>query len=169
MARRTQRKSDCPIHFALRILGDPWTPLIIRDMALKGKSSYGEFLRSEEGISTNILADRLARLQAEGVLTYETIPRRDTRSAYRLTRKGIDLVAVLLEMIGWSARYDPQTATPRRFVRRLRRDRDALLHGLRAPLLAQIGAVADSGAEAGRGRRDPRNRAGERAERRERR
>lgn len=153
MARRTQRKSDCPIHFALRLLGDPWTLLIIRDMAFKSKSSYGEFLDSEEGIATNILADRLAHLQAEGVITYEVVPRRDTRSAYKLTRKGIDLIPVLVEMINWSARYDPKTATPGSFVRRLQRDKDALVRDLQAPLLDQIGAADRTSSPRGAARR----------------
>jgi DNA-binding HxlR family transcriptional regulator len=125
--RRRQRKSDCPIHFALEVFGDAWSLLIIRDLMLKGRKSYGELLHAEEGIATNVLADRLVRLQEDGV-----IERHET--GYRLTPKGIDLLPILLEIIAWSATYDPKTAADRRFVRRLRRDRAGLEREIRQQL-----------------------------------
>ena len=93
----------------------------------KGRSTYGDFLRAEEGIATNILADRLVRLEQDGV-----IAKAGTR--YRLTQKGIDLLPVLLEMIAWSARYDPGTAAPPDFVRRVQMDRESLMQETRLTL-----------------------------------
>src|SRR6266852_3799676 len=62
---KSRRRSDCPIHFALEVFGDSWTLLIVRDLMFKGRTTYTERLRAEEGIATNILADRLARLRSE--------------------------------------------------------------------------------------------------------
>ena len=70
-----RRRSDCPIHFALETFGDRWTLLVLRDLLLKGRSSYSEFLGAEERIATNILADRLARLQQDGLVVHEAEPR----------------------------------------------------------------------------------------------
>src|SRR5688572_24475881 len=121
--RRRQRKSDCPVHFALEVFGDPWTLLVIRDLMFKGRKTYTDFLRAEEGIATNVLADRLLRLEQDGVIEKQAGTGRGTASAYRLTPKGVNLLPIMLEIIGWSAKYDPKTAADHKFVRRLRRDR----------------------------------------------
>jgi DNA-binding HxlR family transcriptional regulator len=130
--KQANRKSDCPIHFGLQVFGDAWTLLIIRDLMFKEKSSYTAFLRSEEGIATNILADRLDRLESQGIITKD----RTTSGSvsYRLTPKGLDLLPVLLEIIRWSAKYDVHTAADPQFVRRLRRDSDGLAKELRTAL-----------------------------------
>src|SRR5947207_8600278 len=94
--RRRHRKSDCPVHFALEVFGDSWTLLIIRDLMFKGRTSYTDFLRAEEGIATNVLADRLARLEEDGVIERAAESGRGSASAYRLTAKGIDLLPILL-------------------------------------------------------------------------
>jgi DNA-binding HxlR family transcriptional regulator len=130
--KRRHRRSDCPVHFALEVFGDAWTLLIVRDLMFKGRTSYTDFLRAEEGIATNVLADRLARLQEDGVIEKTSGP--GSASAYRLTPKGIDLLPIMLDIIGWSAKYDPKSAADRRFVRRLHRDRAALEAELRASL-----------------------------------
>ena len=132
--KRRHRKSDCPVHFALEVFGDAWSLLIIRDLMFKGRTAYTDFLRAEEGIATNVLADRLVRLEGDGII--EKDARGEGRSAgrYRLTTKGIDLLPVMLEIIDWSAKHDPKTAADRGFVRRLRRDRDGLQAELRSAL-----------------------------------
>jgi DNA-binding HxlR family transcriptional regulator len=134
--RRRQRKSDCPVHFGLEVFGDAWTLLIIRDLMFKGRTTYTDFLRAEEGIATNVLADRLVRLEEDGII--EKDARTDGRGAnrYRLTAKGIDLLPVMLDIIGWSAKYDPKTEADRSFVRRLRCDRSGLDAELRSALVA---------------------------------
>jgi DNA-binding HxlR family transcriptional regulator len=130
--RRRQRRSDCPVHFALEVFGDAWSLLIIRDLMFKNRRTYTEFLRAEEGIATNVLADRLVRLEEDGIIARDEKP--GGGASYRLTPKGIDLVPVMVEIIGWSAKHDPRTAAERGFVRRLRTDRRRLLSDLRAVL-----------------------------------
>jgi DNA-binding HxlR family transcriptional regulator len=142
--RRRQRKSDCPVHFALEVFGDAWTLLIIRDLMFKGRTSYTDFLRAEEGIATNVLADRLVRLEEDGIIE-KASGGHGSASAYRLTAKGIDLLPIMLEIIGWSATYDPKTAADRRFVRRLRRERPTLETEIRSAL---VGATTRGGADA---------------------
>lgn len=129
--RRSLRRSDCPIHFALEVFGDSWTLLIVRDLMFKGRTTYTEFLRAEEGIATNILADRLVRLERDGIIERDE---ERTSGGYRLTAKGVDLLPIMLEVISWSAKYDPSTAAPRAFVRRVRADRGALELEIRAGL-----------------------------------
>ena len=132
--RRRHRKSDCPVHFALEVFGDAWTLLIIRDLMFKGRTSYTDFLRAKEGIATNVLADRLVRLEEDGVIDRTAGAGRGTASSYRLTSKGIDLLPIMLEIIGWSANHDAKTAADRKFVRRLGRDRAGLEAEIRAAL-----------------------------------
>lgn len=134
--RRRHRKSDCPIHFALEVFGDAWTLLIIRDLMFKGRTTYTDFLRAEEGIATNVLADRLVRLEADGLIEKDGGGERLGARSYRLTAKGIDLLPVMLDVIAWSAKHDPKTAVDKSFVRRLQRDRGGLEAELRAGLLA---------------------------------
>jgi DNA-binding HxlR family transcriptional regulator len=136
--RRRERKSDCPVHFALEVFGDPWTLLIVRDLMFKGRTTYTDFLRAEEGIATNVLADRLVRLEQDGIVEKLPATKAGSGGRYRLTLKGIDLLPIMVEIIGWSARHDPATAAERRFVRRLRADRDGLLAELRAELTEVI-------------------------------
>jgi DNA-binding HxlR family transcriptional regulator len=130
--RRRHRRSDCPVHFALEVFGDPWTLLIIRDLMFKDRRTYTEFLRAEEGIATNVLADRLTRLEQDGIIAKDEA----AGGGYRLTPKGIDLLPIMMEIIGWSAKHDPRTAADREFVRRLRADRDRFTKELRATLRA---------------------------------
>jgi DNA-binding HxlR family transcriptional regulator len=127
-------KSHCPIHFALDIFGDTWSLLVVRDLMFKQRSSYRELLEGADGISTNILANRLARLEADGIITRDVIRTADARTKYRLTEKGLDLMPMLLEMIAWSARHDPKTAAEKTFVKRVRTDRDGLIRELRSNL-----------------------------------
>jgi DNA-binding HxlR family transcriptional regulator len=131
--RRRHRKSDCPVHFALEVFGDPWTLLIIRDLMFKDRRTYTEFLRAEEGIATNVLADRLTRLEQDGIIAKDEAA---GGGGYRLTPKGIDLLPIMMEIIGWSAKHDPRTAADREFVRRLRSERDPFTKELRATLRA---------------------------------
>lgn len=140
--KRRRRKSDCPVHFALEVFGDAWTLLIIRDLMFKGRTSYTDFLRAEEGIATNVLVDRLVRLEQDGVIDKAAGSGRGSASVYRLTPKGLDLLPIMLEIIGWSAKHDPKTAADRQFVRRLRRDRAGLEAEIRAAIAGHAGALA---------------------------
>lgn len=96
----------CPISFAMSMLGDRWSLLIIRDMMLFGKRRYSEFLASGEGISTNILADRLKQMQHLGLVQKFSDPANRKASVYLLTDKGLRLFPVLLEVIRWGQQHD---------------------------------------------------------------
>ena len=129
--RRRRRRSDCPVHFGLEVFGDPWTLLILRDLLLKGRSTYSDFLHAGEGIATNVLADRLARLEQDGLVVADRGAGGGRAYRYRPASKAIDLLPVLLEIIAWSAAYDPATVADPAFVARLRSDRAGLERDLR--------------------------------------
>ena len=117
-----KHRSECPVVFALDLFGDRWTLVIVRDMILRGRTTYGDFLNAGEGISTNILADRLKRLEDEGIVTKHRDPEHGAKYRYRMTKKGLDLVPVLVEMIRWSALHQPGTPVSKAFKRRLDRE-----------------------------------------------
>ena len=102
------RRSVCPITNTLDVLGDKWTLLVIRDMFL-GKKTYGEFLASPEGIPTNILADRLKRLEQHGIIDKTPYQQSPVRYAYRLTSKGQQLSPVINAIIEWGLDNIPGT------------------------------------------------------------
>lgn len=131
-ARPRGRRSACPIDYALGIFGDRWTLLIVRDLLFSGKRHFREFLDSPEGIATNILADRLKKLEAWGLVTRAADAESARQVIYRLTDKGLDLTPALLEIIRWSARHDADTGAPAAFVRRIEKDRDGLAAEIRA-------------------------------------
>lgn len=123
-------RSHCPINFGLEIFGDRWTLLLLRDLLLLGKRSYKEFLASEEQISTNILAERLERLLAAGLVTAARVQGDNRQIRYEPTDAGRALVPVLIEMAYWGALHDPDTAAPASFVKAYRKDRDSLLKAI---------------------------------------
>lgn len=133
MAPKT-RKSDCPINFALEIFGDKWTFLIVRDLMFKGNHYYGEFLKMEEKIATNILADRLALLEISGIVTRTIDEQHNSKKIYKLSQKGIDLLPLLTEVILWSAKYDKHSAVDKTFVRQAKKDRQGLFDKITASL-----------------------------------
>lgn len=126
-----QRRSGCPISFTLDIVGDKWTLLVLRDLLLKDKRYYREFLEGGENIATNILADRLKRLENEGLLTKEQDPNNRKQVIYQPTERSLALLPVLIEAAYWGATHDPNTAAPRDFVRSTRQKRDAMIAEIR--------------------------------------
>ena len=127
MKHTHQRRSDCPINFALETFGDPWSLLLIRDIVYFGKKTYGEFLASEEGMATNILASRLARLEEQGILMKKPSEQDKRKEEYVLTEKGLDLIPVLAEMANWSAEHDPDTAAPAAWIALMKADREKMI------------------------------------------
>lgn len=116
------RRSGCPISLGLEVFGDPWSLLIVRDLMFKGLRTFKEFAAAGEGIATNILADRLQRLQAAGIVRRMPAPKDRRRVIYGLTPKGADLAPILIEIVLWSARHG-ETAAPAGEVREMRRNR----------------------------------------------
>jgi DNA-binding HxlR family transcriptional regulator len=100
------RRSGCPLNASVEILGDRWSLLIVRDMMLREFHTFKEFLGSHEKIATNILADRLRRLEAHGIISTARDPKDGRSMIYRLTDKGIDLAPVLTEMVLWAAGHE---------------------------------------------------------------
>jgi DNA-binding HxlR family transcriptional regulator len=106
------KRSPCPIASALDILGDRWSLVVVRDLLFRDRHTYGELLDAPEGISTNILAERLRRLEEAGIITKETYQTRPRRYRYRLTEKGEALRPVLVSMVRWANMHIPGTARP---------------------------------------------------------
>jgi DNA-binding HxlR family transcriptional regulator len=119
-------RSGCPVSVSLEVLGDRWSLLIIRDMMVRGYRTFREFQHAGEGIATNILSDRLQKLEAAGVLTTEPVEEDGRSTHYRLTPKGIALAPVLLELLIWAAKHE-QTAAPCSYVANLEQNRQAVL------------------------------------------
>ena len=127
-------RSDCPVSYALDFFGDKWTFLIIRDLMFEGKRFYKDFLSSKEGMATNVLADRLKKLENNGVIESRVYEKLKTKKEYSLTEKGKDLVPVLVEMIVWSAKYNNDLAVPPGFVEKVRTNREAVIEVIRSKL-----------------------------------
>ena len=125
-------RSHCPINFAQETFGDKWSLLVIRDLMFKDKKYYGGFLSSDEKISTNILADRLEKLEFNGLVTKAIDKENNAKKIYSLTQKGIDLMPMLLEMIAWAAKYDKKTEAPAEFIKRLNEDKESLIYELKS-------------------------------------
>jgi DNA-binding HxlR family transcriptional regulator len=120
--KQPRQRSDCPISSALDIFGDRWSLLVMRDLLFRNKSHYREFLASEEGIATNILADRLARLEQAGLIEKTGDDPRSGKQVYFATAKGKDLIPLMLQTMLWSAKHNPQTAAPDALITELNTD-----------------------------------------------
>ena len=100
-------RSYCPINLSLEIFGDTWTLLVLRDLMFAGKRHFRELLQSDEHISSNILADRLARLVEQGMLTKSDDPTHRQKAIYSLTEKAIALLPVIVQIGAWGSRWVP--------------------------------------------------------------
>lgn len=101
-------RSGCPINLTLEILGDKWSLLVIRDMMFGNRRHFRELLsQSEEGIASNILADRLKRLLAQGVISRREDPTHKQKAIYRLTERGIELLPIFAHIGAWGRRHLP--------------------------------------------------------------
>jgi DNA-binding HxlR family transcriptional regulator len=110
MAEPNSRRSGCPINLTLEILGDRWSLLVLRDMMFGRRRRFRELLaQSEEGIASNILADRLRKLTAEGLITRAGDPTHRQKAIYSLTEKAIQLVPVMAVVGAWGRRHLPVT------------------------------------------------------------
>src|ERR1700716_1922471 len=103
---REDQRSGCPINLTLEVVGDKWSLLIIRDMIFGNRRHFRELLtQSEEGIASNILADRLKRLGEQGIITKANDPSHKQKSIYSLTEQGIELLPLLAQMATWGRKY----------------------------------------------------------------
>lgn len=114
-------RSHCAVNYGVEVFGDRWSLLIIRDIVFAGKKTYGQFLKSEEGIATNVLASRLAFLEEQGILAKTPSADDGRKDVYTLTEKGLDLIPIVLNIVQWSAQHDEKSyVRPRKeFLARL--------------------------------------------------
>jgi DNA-binding HxlR family transcriptional regulator len=129
MNEPANRRSGCPLNASVEMLGDRWSLLILRDMMLRGYQAFNEFLHSDEKIATNILANRLRRLESYGIIETQRDRSDGRKMIYTLTAKGIDLAPVLTEMVLWAARHE-ETGN-QALVRQMRADKEQLLASVR--------------------------------------
>ncbi len=142
---------------SLDILGDRWSLLIIRDLMVRGFRMFKEFEAAGESIATNILADRLQRLKAAGIITEEAEETDRRRVYYRLTEKGIDLAPVLLDLLVWGSRHEEADA-PCAIVEKMAANREKVLTEVRrrweqrdpSPLLPWLSGSAEGNRSLGR-------------------
>lgn len=125
------RQSGCPVAFGLDTFGDRWSLLVIREIMLRDKTTYGEFLELEEGIATNVLADRLKHLEAEGIIAKHRDPENRRSYIYSLTEKGRDLASIMIEIIQWSGRHDQRPQAMRTVVNEIKDDRTGFEENIR--------------------------------------
>lgn len=111
-------------------MGDRWSLLIVRDLMVRGLRTFKQFQDSGEGIATNILSDRLFKLQQSGIIEAEADQKDARRNNYRLTAKGIDLAPVMLDLLVWGAKHE-KTSAPRALIERFEQDREAILAEVR--------------------------------------
>jgi DNA-binding HxlR family transcriptional regulator len=133
--------SGCPIDYGLDIFGDRWTLLVIRDLLFAGKRHFNEIMGSPERIASNILAARLKKLEAHGLVSRAPDPENRKQVVYALTEKGKDLAPVLVELVRWGGQHDPQSPVPKSFVKRFARDNDALIAEVRAAMAEAVRAM----------------------------
>ena len=117
-----KRRSECPISYFLDIFGDKWALLVMRDIMLRKHSHYKDFLNSEEKIATNILADRLQKLEAHGLIVKKRDPKKGNQNIYEPTEKAIDLLPSIIALAVWSNRYDPDSALAKMKLTKEQRD-----------------------------------------------
>jgi DNA-binding HxlR family transcriptional regulator len=128
--RRTKHRSGCPVSISLEVFGDRWSLLIVRDMMVRGFRTFREFRESGEGIATNILADRLRKLESSGIIRAEQGVTDKRKIYYRLMEKGISLAPVLLELLIWGSRHE-ETGAPCAIIEQMARHREAILKEVR--------------------------------------
>ncbi|WP_298892366.1 helix-turn-helix domain-containing protein [uncultured Psychroserpens sp.] len=126
-----EKRSECPISLSLDLFGDKWSLLIIRDLVFKGYHFYNEFLDSGEGIATNVLSDRLKKLEHHGFITSEKYHLQKTKKLYQLTEKGIELIPIIVEMMAWGFKNDDTIFIPEEstaIVDRIRNDKESFIN-----------------------------------------
>lgn len=128
-------RSHCPINYTLEHFGDKWSFLIIRDLMFKGKRHYNEFLEAGENVSTSVLGDRLKKLEEVGIISRGEDTVKKSRIRYSLTRKGIDLLPILIEMIVWGGFNDDLTEAPKDFLEQVTQNRENLIQQIRETLI----------------------------------
>lgn len=122
-----KKRSECPISCSLDVWGDKWSLLIIRDLMFKKECTYGDFLKSEEKIATNILASRLQSLEENGLIDKLDHPDSKAKVLYRLTQKGIDLLPLMIEINLWADKYFDLPADRKAVLKTVKKDKEKFI------------------------------------------
>jgi DNA-binding HxlR family transcriptional regulator len=120
---KIKKRSDCPVSSSLDIWGDKWSLLIIRDLMDAKECTYSHFLKSPEGIATNILATRLQMLEEYKIIKKSEHPESKAKVLYKLTQKGIDLLPVMIEISLWAEKYFPIPAGRKKMLKEIKKDK----------------------------------------------
>lgn len=120
----SKKRSECPLSCSLDVFGDKWSLLIIRDLIFYKKGTYNDFLKSEEGIATNILASRLKALEENGIIEKSAHPESKAKILYRLSKKGIDLLPIIVEIYIWSDKYFSMPLEIKQLIKEAKKDKD---------------------------------------------
>jgi DNA-binding HxlR family transcriptional regulator len=121
--KKAKKRSDCPVSCSLDIWGDKWSLLIVRDLMFAKECTYGDFLKSAEGIATNILASRLETLEENKIIERLKHPDSKAKVLYRLTRKGIDLLPIMVEINLWAEKYFTIPDDRKAMLKEVKKDR----------------------------------------------
>ena len=132
--KMSKKRSDCPISCSLEMWGDKWSLLIIRDLMLKKECTYGDFLKADEKIATNILATRLQNLLDNGIIDKKDHPENKLKILYFLTQKGIDLIPVIVEINLWGDQYLTIPDDRKKLLEEIKKDKEAFIKRAKAYL-----------------------------------
>lgn len=122
-----KKRSDCPISCSLDIWGDKWSLLIVRDLIFFKERTYGDFLKSDEKIATNILAARLQMLEENGIISKSDHPESKAKVLYKLTSKGIDLLPLMIEINVWADKYLTIPNEQREILKEIKKNKEAYI------------------------------------------
>ena len=136
--KTVKKRSECPISCSLDIFGDKWSLLIIRDMMFFNKSTYGDFLKSAEGIATNILASRLQGLEENKLIEKLEHPDSKAKVLYKLTQKSIDLLPIIVEIQLWAEKYFNIPAELKTLLKEAKKDKEEFIKATTRQLKKQI-------------------------------
>ena len=139
--KKLTKRSNCPLSSSLDIFGDKWSLLIIRDMMFYKKSTYGDFLKSDEKIATNILATRLQGLEESKLIEKLEHPDSKAKVLYVLTQKAIDLLPIMLEMYFWADKYLTIPADIKAMIKEAKKDKDGFVKTMTKELKKQVDTV----------------------------
>lgn len=122
-----KKRSDCPVSCSLDIWGDKWSLLIVRDLMFAAQCTYGDFLKSDEKIATNILASRLQTLEENKIITKSDHPESKAKVLYKLTQKGIDLLPIMIEINLWTEKHLKIPTERKAMLKEVKKDKEKFI------------------------------------------
>ena len=125
--KEIKKRSNCPVSCSLDIWGDKWSLLIVRDLMFNKQCTYGDFMKADEKIATNILASRLQTLEENGIISKSDHPDSKAKVLYKLTQKGIDLVPLLIEINLWAEKYYDVPADRKAMLKEVKKDKQKFI------------------------------------------